>query len=65
MNNNELTPKMALEHLFEASRLAKMTAQEHFLAQQCKKVLEELILSVEEDYKQAKKLTKTIVDKKN
>lgn len=59
--DKELTPKIALQTLFEASRLAKMTAQEHFLSQQCKQVLEDLILSLE----QAKKSTETVVDKKN
>lgn len=61
MNKQELTPKIALETLFDASRIAKMTAQEHFLAQQCKKVLEDLILSLE----QTEKSTKTVVDKKD
>lgn len=59
--NNELTPKIALQNLFEASRLAKITAEEHYLAQQSKKVLEDLILSLE----QTKKSTDTVVDKKN
>lgn len=67
MNNNVLTPKMALEHLFEASRLAKMTAQEHFLAQQCKKVLEELIIDFQNmKYSDINQNTDTpVVDKKN
>lgn len=54
----EISIQQALQNLYNASREAKLTAEEHVIIQNSYKILKDFILSLE----QAKKSTENVVE---